>query len=61
MRVGGTLENTLKGSGIEKRGEETKILEKVGKLDQGVSALKMEDIWNLFTNYVSICYILSYR
>ena len=28
MRVGGTMENTLKGGGTEEREEETKILKK---------------------------------
>ena len=30
MRVGGTVENTLKGGGTEKRGGETKILKRKG-------------------------------
>ena len=38
-RVGGTVENTLKRGGTEKRGGETKIFKK-GKLGQGVDALK---------------------
>ena len=35
VRVGGTVENTLKGGGTEKRGWETKILKRGGKLGQG--------------------------
>ena len=31
---------TIKGSGTEKRGGETKILKRGGKLSQGVGALK---------------------
>ena len=37
---GGTMQNTLKGGATEKRGEETKILRRGGKLGQGVGALK---------------------
>ena len=37
---GGTMQNTLTGGGTEKRGEETKILKRGGKLDQEVGALK---------------------
>ena len=39
MKVG-ELSNTLKGSETEKRGGQTKILKKGGKLVQGVAALK---------------------
>ena len=39
MRVGGTVQNTLKGGGTEKRRGETKII-KSGKLSQRVGALK---------------------
>ena len=37
---GGTVQNTLKGSGTEKRGGETKISKRGSKLGQGVGALK---------------------
>ena len=51
VRVGGTVQNILKGSGTEKRGGETKIL-KGGKLGQGVGALKNGGGgWNPLTNY----------
>ena len=40
-RVGGTVKNTLKGGGTEKRQGETKILKMGGgKLFQGVGTLK---------------------
>ena len=39
MRVGETVQNTLKGGGTEKRRGETKII-KSGKLSQRVGALK---------------------
>ena len=55
MRVGvggggGSVWNTLQRGETEKGGE-TKILKKVGKLGQGVGALKREG-WNPLTNYV---------
>ena len=37
---GGTVWNTSKGGGTEKREGKTKILKKEGKLGQGVGALK---------------------
>ena len=37
VRVKGTVSNTLKGGGTEKREGETKILKSEGKLGQGVS------------------------
>ena len=40
MKVGGTVENTLKGGGTEKNGGDTKILKRGFKLGQGVGALK---------------------
>ena len=42
MGVGGTVLNTLKGGGAEKRGGEIKILKSGGrgKVGQGVGALK---------------------
>ena len=40
MRLGGTVQNTLKEGGPKKRGGEIKILKKGGKLGQGVGALK---------------------
>ena len=40
MRVGGICLKYLKGGGTEKRGGETKILKRGGKLGQGVGALK---------------------
>ena len=41
MRVGGTVKNTLKRGGTEKRGGETKILKRgEGKLDQGMGHFK---------------------
>ena len=40
MKVGGTVSNTLKEGGTEKREGETKILKRKGKLGQGVGALK---------------------
>ena len=39
VRVGGTVWNNLKQGGKEKRGGETKILKRVGKLGQGMFAL----------------------
>ena len=42
---GGTVWNTLRGGGIEKRGGETKILKRASKLGLGVGALKRGD-WN---------------
>ena len=53
------MENTLKGGGTEKREEETKILRKGGKLDQGVGALKRYSGWNPLKDYGSLSYILS--
>ena len=41
---GGTVGNTLKGGGTEKRGGETKILKREGKLNQGVGALKKRGV-----------------
>ena len=49
MRVEGTV---FKGVGTEKRGGETNILKRGGKLCQEVSALKGEGGWNVLTNYV---------
>ena len=40
MRVGGTVSNTLKGDGTERRGGKTKILKRGSKLGKGVGALK---------------------
>ena len=40
MRVGWTVQNTLKVGGTENRGRETKILKRRGKLGQGVGTLK---------------------
>ena len=40
MRAGETVKNTLRGGGTEQRGGDTKILNRDGKLDQGVRALK---------------------
>ena len=40
MRVGGTVYNTLKGGGTEKRGGEQRFQKGGCKLGQGVSALK---------------------
>ena len=40
VRVVGTVGNTLKGGGTEKKEGETKILKRGGKLGQGVGALK---------------------
>ena len=39
MKKGGTVKNTLKGGGTEKKGGETKF-QKGGKLGQGVGALQ---------------------
>ena len=51
MREGRELsEITLKGDATEKRGGETKILKRGGKLSQGVGALKWGG-WNPLTNY----------
>ena len=48
---GGTVQNTLKGSGTEKRGGETKISKRGSKLGQGVGALKGGGgSWNPLTN-----------
>ena len=44
VRVGGTVWNTLKGDGTEKRGGETTILKRAGKLGQGVGALKQRGL-----------------
>ena len=41
MKIGGNVSNTLKGGGTEKREGETKILKRVGKLGQGVGAMKV--------------------
>ena len=40
MRVGGTVLNTLKCGGTEKRGGEADLKKRRGKLGQGVGALK---------------------
>ena len=40
MRVGETVQNTLKGGGTEQRGGDTKVIKRRGKLGQGVGALK---------------------
>ena len=48
--VGELSEITLKGDATEKRGGETKILKRGGKLSQGVGALKWEG-WNRLRNY----------
>ena len=50
VQVGGTVWNILKGDGTEKRGGETKIFKRGGKLGQGVDALKRGS-WNPLTNY----------
>ena len=50
MRVGGTVYNTLKGGETKKRGAETKILKRWGKLGQGVGPLKRGDS-NPLTDY----------
>ena len=43
VRVRGTVWNTLKRGGVEKRGGGTKILKgERGKLDQGLGALKRD-------------------
>ena len=46
MRVGGIVYNNLTGGGTEKRGGETKILKKDGKLGGGGGS------WNPLANYV---------
>ena len=46
VRVGETLER----GGTEKKGGETKVLKRGGKLGQGMGALKNGG-WNLFMNY----------
>ena len=52
VSVRGTVKNTLKGGGTEKRGGEPKILKRRGdKLGQGVGALKRVGGWNPLTNY----------
>ena len=54
MRVmGGDCVKYLKRGGTEKRGGETKILKRGGKLVQGVGALKRKGRgdWNPLTNY----------
>ena len=53
MRVGGTVKNTLKGGGTEKRGGETKISKRRGKLGQGMGTLKRGG-WNPLTNYMAV-------
>ena len=40
MRVWGTVQNTLKGGGMEKRGGKTSTFKMEGKLGQGVDTLK---------------------
>ena len=35
MKVGGTVQNTLKGGGTEKRGGDTKILKRMGQAGAG--------------------------
>ena len=51
MRVGGTVSNTLKGGGTEKRGGQTKILKRGQAGSRG--ALKRGKGWNFLTNYVN--------
>ena len=50
LRWGGAIWNTLRGSGIEKSGEETKILKSGGKLGQSVGVLKRGEM-KPSTNY----------
>ena len=49
---GGTILNTLKGGGTEKRREETKVLKSGSNLGQGVGTLKDGAGTPLRTNYV---------
>ena len=44
MKVGGAVSNTLKRGGTEKRGVDTKILKRRGKLGQGVGAFKRGEL-----------------
>ena len=53
MKVGETVQNTLKGGGAEKRSGKTKSLKRGDKLGQGLGALKRGGGgWNPLTNYV---------
>ena len=52
MRVGGTVCNTLKGGGTEKRGGDTKILKRGEASWAKGGALKRSGGWNPLTNYV---------
>ena len=56
MRVRGSVWNTLKRGGTEKRGGETKTLKRMGKLGQGLGALKRGG-WNPCTNWATSGYI----
>ena len=51
--MGGTVSNTLKGGGTEKRGGETRILKRGRELDQGVGALKggQEPLYELWVEF----------
>ena len=61
MRVWATVQNNLKEGGAEKRGGETKILKRGGKLGQGVGALKREGGWNPLTNYGLFPTVVSFN
>ena len=60
LRVGGTVQNPLKGGETEKRGGQTKILKRGrGKLDQGVGALKMGDLEpKLWLQIIPRCFLV---
>ena len=52
VRVGGTVCNTLKGGGTEKRGGDTKILKRGRQAgSRGGGALKRSGGWSPLTNY----------
>ena len=52
MRVGRTIENTLKWGATKKRGGQAKILKR-GQAGSRDGCLKEKGDWNSLTNYVS--------
>ena len=51
MKVGGTVWNTLKGGGTEKRGSETKILKKGEEETRSRGERLKWRVWNPLMNY----------
>ena len=58
VRVGGTVWNTLKEGGTEKRGGEAKILKRRDKLGQEMDALKKGESGTPLQNYDVYIYIV---